>query len=46
MTFLGSLSEPGSLFLVGSVLIGAALFLRRVFALVPPTPSKQNSFSK
>jgi hypothetical protein len=46
MTFFGSLSESGSLVLVGSVLLGAGLFLRRVIALFAPATPKQNSFSK
>jgi len=32
MAFLNSLSEPGSLFLVGGLLIGVAALLRRVFS--------------
>jgi len=36
MTFLGNLSEPGSLFLVGGLFIGGAVLLRRVFSLLQP----------
>jgi hypothetical protein len=36
MTFLGNLSEPGSLFVVGGLFIGGAVLLRRIFSLFQP----------
>ena len=46
MTFLAALSEPVALFLVGTIMIVAGVFLRRVLAIFPPAPSKQNSQSQ
>lgn len=43
MTFLGNLSEPGSLFLAGGLFIGGAVLLRKVFSLFQP---KQGSVSE
>jgi hypothetical protein len=39
MTFLNSLSESGSLFVVGGLLIGAAALLRKVFSVFQPKPT-------
>jgi hypothetical protein len=43
MTFLHSLSESGSLFLVGGLFIAGGILLRRVFSLFQ---SKQSSVSE
>jgi hypothetical protein len=43
MSFLGSLSESGSLFLLGGVLIGSAVVLRRLIVLFQP---KQTTISE
>jgi hypothetical protein len=36
MSFLSSLSESGSLFVVGGLLIGGAALLRKLFAVFQP----------
>jgi hypothetical protein len=46
MTFFHSLSESGSLFLTGGVLLGVAISLRRIFAAFASTTPKQSSISK